>query len=160
MIREICKLIIFITTSSFLLGIVYIKTNPIIQENLKIKKQKMLQEIFPEADIFVEENIRDKQVFSVVKGDEKIGKIVNLKARGYSGEINVLVGLTNKKIRKVKIVSHTETPGLGSKITEEKFLKKFEMSDTKTINDVETITGATISSKAVIEAIKSAILEY
>ena len=45
---------------------------------------------------------------------------------GYGGTIDLMVGLNPEgTITGVQVLRHTETPGLGAKITEEKFLQQF-----------------------------------
>jgi len=63
------------------------------------------------------------------------------------------------------IVSNTETPGLGSRIEEDFFTNRFEglsVSDVKLSKEggkVDAITGATISSKAVTDAVQRGLEE-
>lgn len=85
--------------------------------------------------------------------------------QGYSGRIEVMVGLElNGQIREVQVLSHRETPGLGSKITDGEFLNQFieqhpaqfDLRVTKDGGAVDGISGATISSRAVGEAIQMA----
>jgi electron transport complex protein RnfG len=76
----------------------------------------------------------------------------------------------NGVIKGVRILEHQETPGLGSKINEihpgEKephFLRQFIGKNGKTVavkKDIDAITGATISSKAVTDAINKAVAEF
>ena len=71
-------------------------------------------------------------------------------------------------IHGIEVLSHLETPGLGAKIREAKFkdrFKKRNLSNTKwavkkDAGDIDGITGATISSRAVIKAIKDGLAFY
>ena len=64
----------------------------------------------------------------------------------------------------IQVVAHRETPGLGSKITAERYLRQYkgqhpEQFDVRVEKDggnVDAISGATISSRAVSEAIQLA----
>lgn len=85
--------------------------------------------------------------------------------QGYSGRIEIMVGFEmDGKIREVQVLSHRETPGLGSKITAPDFLDQFkdeypdqfDLRVTKDGGKVDGISGATISSRAVGEAIQTA----
>lgn len=84
---------------------------------------------------------------------------------GYSGRIEIMVGFEmDGKIRDVQVLSHKETPGLGSKITTADFLDQFkdkspdqfDLRVTKDGGEVDGISGATISSRAVGAAIQTA----
>jgi electron transport complex protein RnfG len=71
-------------------------------------------------------------------------------------------------INGIEILSHLETPGLGAKIREAKFKDRFEnrnLSNTawavkKDGGDIDGITGATISSRAVIKRVKEGLEFY
>jgi electron transport complex protein RnfG len=85
--------------------------------------------------------------------------------QGYSGRIEIMVGFElDGKMREVQVLSHRETPGLGSKITTIEFLdqfkgkypNQFDLRVTKDGGDIDGISGATISSRAVGEAIQTA----
>jgi len=72
---------------------------------------------------------------------------------------------TEYKVTGVKIMSHAETPGLGAKITESAFTDQFigvAQSDLMLSKDggaIDSITGATVSSVAIIDGIQVKILE-
>lgn len=90
---------------------------------------------------------------------------------GYGGPMEVSVAInTEGKVVGIRIGAHTETPGLGAKITEESFLKQFIGLDmakgvrvvkgTPKEGEVAAITGATISANAVGAAVKQALEVY
>ena len=60
------------------------------------------------------------------------------------------------------MMENSETPGLGQKVTEDAFSGQFAGRDAVelTIDDVDAVTGATISSKAAVSAIDLAIAAY
>ncbi|NLJ25443.1 MAG: FMN-binding protein, partial [Firmicutes bacterium] len=84
---------------------------------------------------------------------------------GFGGTIRLMVGFdpTSRKLNRVKVLDHLETPGLGARITEQAFLRQFEaksLDDTFTAKqDVDAITGATVSSQAVAATIRNALSE-
>ena len=67
-------------------------------------------------------------------------------------------------INKVSVLSQAETPGLGANMVNEKWKSQFDGKDPKNFilkvkkdgGDVDAITAATISSRAVSEAVKRA----
>lgn len=88
---------------------------------------------------------------------------------GYGGTIEIMVGVSpDGTIHGIEILSHLETPGLGAKITEPKFRDQFKnrnLSNTKWAvkkdgGDIDAITGATISPRAVVKAVKSGLEFY
>ena len=88
---------------------------------------------------------------------------------GYGGEIKIMVGITAAgQIKSIQILSQHETPGLGTKIAEAPFLTQFagkSIKDTvwavkKDNGNFDAVTGATISSRAVLEAIGMGVATY
>jgi electron transport complex protein RnfG len=77
---------------------------------------------------------------------------------GYGGPIVLLVGVDTKegKITGLKVLEHQETPGLGSNVAEAGFLSQFLgkslESPFRVGEDVQAVSGATISSRAVARA--------
>lgn len=97
------------------------------------------------------------------------GKIIGVAVKTYSnngfgGRIELMLGLmVDGTINKYKVIKHKETPGLGSKITESKFSDQFHGKNPgkKKIfkvkqdgGELDAVTAATISSRAVVDAIK------
>ncbi|MDO5564229.1 MAG: FMN-binding protein [Eubacteriales bacterium] len=103
------------------------------------------------------------------KNGEKIGYIMTTSSRGFGGEIKVIVGFDNDKnitgIAFPNVLS--ETPGLGMKITNEDFYFQYIgkkgsgfqiVKNNSSSNELEinAVTGATVSSNAINEAINFA----
>src|SRR5690606_15262821 len=77
-------------------------------------------------------------------------------AEGFGGKLDVEVTLSADKIEKVEIKSHGETEGIGTKAIEalpSEFVNKNSV-------DVDIVTGATITSKAIIAAVKDAMKDF
>ncbi len=88
---------------------------------------------------------------------------------GFGGKIELIVGISiDGTLNGYKIIEQNETPGLGSKITENKFKNQFYGLDahnsslglSKDGGEIDAITGATISSRAVVEAVRKAMEAY
>lgn len=85
-------------------------------------------------------------------------------AKSFGGDLSVMVGVDKSgKITGVTVTGHSDTPGLGTKAMTVDYLKQYVgLSDIKAghINDdnqVDAITGATISSNGVYGAVKNAL---
>lgn len=135
-------------------------TKPRIIAQALAEENAGLKEVLPEADKF--EGVKEKEEVIYYKGYDKGGKLVGVafkaSGKGYSSIVDTLVGmLKDGKIVAIKILSQNETPGLGSRVTEPDFINQFiGVSD---LSRVEAITGATISSRAVISAVEKKALE-
>ena len=77
------------------------------------------------------------------------------KARGNGGEVTVTVTVENGKIVDVEAVGDKETEGIGSRALEQLPAKMIELNTV----EVDTVTGATISSTAVLTAAAAAYAE-
>lgn len=95
-----------------------------------------------------------------------VGYCVSVKTNGYGGEISVMVGLDmENNVQGIEILSHNETAGLGAKATDEAFKSQFSGKKTpltvvkkgaKNESEIQAITGATITSRAVADAVTKA----
>lgn len=161
-IYPIAFLAVIVTISVSLLVAVNGVTSSIL-EMRKIEEVKSnLEKIFPEMSNYETED----DVYIIYRDGEKTGSAFMAVGSGYGGDIEILVGLDNSfGIKGISILSHTETPGLGSRVTESSFTGQFEGLS---INDIalrseggkiDAITGATISSKAVVSAIREKMAE-
>lgn len=110
------------------------------------------------------------EMFPAKSKGELIGMAVKTKSsKGYSGDIWIMVGFSLEgNIQNVVVIEHKETPGLGSKLSDLKFLNQYleknpEQTNLKVKKDggtVDAITGATISSRAFSEAVQLAYETY
>lgn len=108
------------------------------------------------------------EVYTATNGGEVVGYAVQTATKqGYSGLITMMVGISPaNEVMGVSILSHAETPGLGSKMCDEgnalitsvkgASLESFNLSVKKDGGDVDALTGATISSRAYCDAIARA----
>ncbi len=144
-----------------LLSITYDHTAEKIAEAEQAKINHALSEIFPSAD-FVEED----GYYKALENEELVGYAAIVEGKGYGGTIKIAVGIRlDETIKHVRIISQNETPGLGSRITEDEFLNQF---DNKSLDElklsreggkIDAITGATISSEAVVNIVRGEFQE-
>ena len=91
--------------------------------------------------------------------------------KGYGGRIDVLVGvLPDGTVNGIEITEQKESPGLGTKVAQPAFTDQFKgkkapdataWSKIKKDNgQIQAITGATISSRAVSEAVRSGLAVF
>lgn len=107
-----------------------------------------------------------KTLYIGKKGGQVFGYAVeSVTAKGYSGNIKILVGASvDGKVLGVEVISHAETPGLGNKIENKEWRDSFigmtaesKIGVKKDGGDIDSFSGATISPRAVCEAVKSAL---
>lgn len=162
-------------TKLFLIGLLFIgiisfsskySYSKIEEDKEQQKKELLLKEVLPQAEKiknFSKNGIKYNIGFADGK---KIGTAVIVSYDGYSGPIEMIIGIDSKgKIINIAIMSHNETPGLGSRIEEEKFIGQFKGKNIKDMElrsqdgrsgKIDAITQATVSSNAVVEGAKKA----
>ncbi len=144
---------------------------PIAQAQLAATN-KALSVVLPEFDDSkmqsVEVTGRPVDIYTATKGGDVVGYAVKSRTnKGYSGEIVLMVGISPKgELLDVSVLSHSETPGLGSVITKPdnvvlqsikgKVLTNQHLKVRKDGGEVDALSGATISSRAYIDAVERA----
>jgi len=182
--REIIKLglILFIITfvAAALLGFANEVTSDLIAQVQEQENNKARQEILPSAESFepldesefntiVSENDKVIEVYiGKDSNNELVGYTVKTRASGYGGDIDIITGISVEgNITGMKVVSHSETPGLGANAQKPEFQNQFVGKSTsskitvvKTVpkdNEIQAISGATITSNAVSNGVNMAI---
>lgn len=112
------------------------------------------------------------KIYKATKGDKFIGAAVESSANGFGGALTVLVGFdADGKIIDYSLLSHAETPGLGSKAAD--WFKKGGKGDitgknpgdksltvSKDGGEIDAITASTITSRAFLNAVNAAYAAY
>lgn len=161
-------LFVICLVATLLLGLTNSATAPIIKKLAEETEIKSRQIVFADAASFGDAT--DVNGASVAQAfDENgnvIGHVVVNTAKGYGGDISVMTGVdADGKVTGVNILSHAETAGLGAKAAEQSFRDRFAglvsgitvSKDKAGENSIDAITGATITSRAVTEAVNAAI---
>lgn len=150
----------------FLSSSVLAVVNGITEPKIKIQKEKeesrALKEALPEGVSFKPVFQEDKIIYyTAYDSDDKLnGFVIKSQGKGYSANIEVLAGLNlNLEVVNARILFQNETPGLGNRICESPFLEQFKGKNLDSFSQVQAITGATVSSGAVINALKNRISE-
>jgi len=95
--------------------------------------------------------------------------VIGSSEKGFSGLVKIMVGFkSDGSILNIVVLEQKETPGLGTKIKDEKFLKQFrninpstfKLSVVKDGGEVDALSGATITSRAFCEATQMAFDEF
>lgn len=155
------KLILVLTSiciiAGLFLGLTYSVTIDKIKYQEEMAEKRAISAVLPNAKEFSTKI--SVEAMEYYKGFDSEGNIVGYafigEGKGYSSKIRIMIGIdTAGGISGIKIISQQETPGLGSKIREPWFQEQFKV---KGVDKVDTITGATITSKAVKNTVKDAI---
>jgi electron transport complex protein RnfG len=130
------------------------------QEDEAIKS--LLTEMFPGMSRYEFKN----EIYTIYSDGDKLGYAFLAVGKGYGGDISILVGLENETtVKGIEIISQTETPGLGTRITEPSFTDQFvaininDIALSRNGGKIDAITGSTISSSAVVDAVRDTAME-
>lgn len=170
---------IFIVFVLILLGINYFSQQVLKQKEIKSTYNIITSVIGTD---FNNDPLLEKTIITSVDGKEKMelyparqdGLVTSVVVKtrsdkGYNGYIELVVGFyMDGTISDYKILTHNETLGLGSKIADKEFIEQFQWFNperqifkvTKDGGDIDAVTSATISSRAVIDAIQKAYDAY
>jgi len=106
------------------------------------------------------------EIYPAYLKNEFVGAaIIGTTDKGFSGLVKLMIGFKpSGEIENVVVLEQKETPGLGTKMTEPKFLQQFKGINISTYKlkvkkdggDVDALTGATISSRAFCDATQMA----
>ena len=157
-------------SSALVLGLTYHFTRPAIEAQVLEEEKAGMKDVLGFADTFIAKRIGAIEYYEGRSKNNLAGFVLKAQAKGYGGPIDMMVGLDlNGQITGIKILSHSETPGLGSQITEIKtgedspwFLKQFSgrRPEDLSLRNMSAITAATITSKAVIDTVKEKAQEF
>lgn len=105
------------------------------------------------------DEVKTIYLLSDADGNPK-GSCVSIAPMGFKAEIQMLVAVNeDMTVKGVKIVSMSDTSGIGTKAQDEGFLAKFKGLGSEEAAKVDSISGATKTSKPVINAVSIAVKE-
>ncbi|MPN36332.1 Electron transport complex subunit RnfG [bioreactor metagenome] len=165
-------LLIIAGVAAFVLAEVYnVTLEPINQAKVQ-KKQTALKEVLPAFDNTTEVKLKSPDgtdsitMYIATQGTDTVGYAFETYTdKGFSGRFTFMVGFTpTGEIVNTKVLDQKETPGLGSKMTEDKFKNQFngknpetyKLAVKKDMGDVDAITASTISSRAYCDGLNRA----
>lgn len=171
-------LLIFTAVAGGVLALTNSFTAPIIAEMEKEESLGAFLEMFSDADDFanIEDSLLEEiqennkyvtEIYEAKKGDETLGYAFKVSSTGFDGDISTAVGINaDGTVSGIKVISHTETKGIGTRIEGEDFTDSFIGKETENElvpvdapsaeNEVQLLSGATVSTKAVLTGVNGA----
>lgn len=147
---------------------------PKIEMHRKADTEKAIFLVQPDAKSYKPVETVDfecYEVFSDTSKSNSIGYALPYEGNGFQGKIRLMVGIGKdlETLKGLQVLEQVETPGLGTKVTEDDFTSQFveleadpQVDWVKGVepgnpNEIQAITGATISSKAVVFIVNDGI---
>jgi Na+-translocating ferredoxin:NAD+ oxidoreductase subunit G len=171
---DFVKMVTALATVGILSGVslvfVYNYSMPKIKANVNAATEQGIRSIFPDAH-----TIDKTKLDGVFQAKDAEGKLVGYaftaEGNGYQGTIKMIAGITPdlSKMTGMEVLESQETPGLGAEIAEKPFREQFDGLDAagaieyvknqkpEKPNQIEAVTGATISSRAVVNILNKRI---
>ena len=135
-------------------------------------EQASRQVVLPDAQSF-EEREQDGNIYYIGKnGEETVGYVFTTESNGYGGAMSIMTGISaDGQITGINILSHNDTPGLGANATNESFRDQYKKpvpqsgfsvikSGSPDDTQILAMTGATITTDAVTNAVNLAVQQY
>ncbi|MDA8101021.1 MAG: FMN-binding protein [Nitrospiraceae bacterium] len=166
------SLVAIFVAAGLIMGLTYKFTSPIKFQAEKKEKEEALKEMAPTATDPIKPSgkwsVHGKnfEYYEATASSKPVAFIASTAGKGYSSFIQMLVSLSpDLKISDVKVLSMNETPGLGDQVLEKSFLDQFKgkslsqivLIKGETKENIQAISGATISSRGVTNGIKDAV---
>lgn len=160
------KLLLITAVAALALSVTHMVTEGPIAMQLERANTEARMAVLPQAETFeqvpfeAEEYPNVLEIFLGQADGGTVGYTVKARSRGYGGEIEVIAGIRRDGILEaIRVGRHQETPGLGAKAVEPAFRDQYaglpangRLGDV----DVAAVTGATITSRAVTQAVNDA----
>ena len=160
-IKMAVLLMVICAVVSAVLGAVNMITAPVIEDIAAAKTAAAYNEVLPSTGDYTPVDYSDANVTAVAKCAE--GTVVEVSISGSQSMLALAIGVDNDgAITGVSVIDHGETPGLGAKSTEAEWRAQFVGQSSglaldKKGGEVAPLTGATITSQAVVNACQIAI---
>ncbi|HSB33907.1 MAG TPA: RnfABCDGE type electron transport complex subunit G [Nitrospirota bacterium] len=172
MLKITLSLVAIFIAAGLIMGITYKYTSPVKFYAEKKEKEEALKKMAPDATEPIQPSgkwtvhSKNLEYYIAKSGGKPVAYIATTSGKGYSSFIQMLVSLdTDMRIRDVNILSFNETPGLGDQILEKSFIGQFKgkslpqivLIKGETKDNIQAISGATISSRGVTNGVKDAV---
>jgi electron transport complex protein RnfG len=173
MLKVTLGLVVIFIAAGLILGLTYKTTSPVKYVAEEKEKQEALRLMAPEADAGgIKEagkwtsHEKTYDYYEGKAGDKLVAYVASTAGKGYSSYVLMLISVDpSLKIKDIKILHHGETPGLGDQVEEPSFLGQFKGKSLQQIvlvkgetkDNIQAISGATISSRAVTNGVKDAV---
>lgn len=139
-----------------------------IAEQSALEAEQSRKVVLSDADSFEEAD----GYYIGKANNETVGYVFQTEAKGYGGAVKVMTGISaDGQITGIVILEHSETPGLGANAEKASFTDQFKQTAPEkgitlvknkapSDGEIEAMTGASITSRAVTNAVNEAITKY
>lgn len=169
-VNMLVSLTLICLVCSALLGFVYGITEAPIKASEIAKENAAIAAVTPQFDNVPSESPREVEggtVYTALRGEDVVGYAIKVKTSGFGGALQLMVGFTPEgTIYNTSVISHSETPGLGAKITDPQISPRMQvigkdpsknnLTVSKDGGEIDAITASTITSRAFLKGVNAA----
>ncbi|QQS36195.1 MAG: FMN-binding protein [Ignavibacteriales bacterium] len=145
---------------------------PKIAVNQKAETERAIFLVHPDGKKYEAVQTKELEAYKVFDEQNNFsGYSLVYSGNGFQGKIKLMIGLSSTldKVTSIEVLEQSETPGLGTKILEPPYkdqyngltpvpvIKLVKGVEPSAPNEVQSITGATISSRAVVTIVNEGI---
>lgn len=169
-IKKLYPLVVIATVLGGLLALTYGSLKPLLEAADNREFERSLQEVYPSFSRYETKQLGDKPYYILYQNDAIVAYVFRASYPGYGGPVETLTAVTNGVVARVVVMSMSgETPGLGTKARDQKWLSQFlgrgvdGIPTTKPdfqAKGCDAVSGATFSSLAVTRGIHEALAMY
>ena len=165
--RPVIVLVTICLVSGLLLGVAHALTQPVAEAVAAQRTHDTYAALVPEAQDFQALTSTVEGCTAAIAAKDASGQTVAYvlvaQAKCYGGDVPLAVAFSPYgSVQRVVALSNSETPGVGKRIAEDDFIGQFAglPAQEVTTDQIDTISGATISSKAAIAAFDTAVQAF
>ena len=166
-VRPVVVLVAICMLAGALLGVVHYVTDPVAQANAERKAQETYAQLVPQAALFEPVDCTVEGCTAALEARDASGAVIAhvivAQSKGYGGQVPIAVAFgTDGTVTSITTMANDETPGLGTKIANDSYIGQYVglAAESITADDIDLISGATISSKAALSAFNIAVTAY
>lgn len=166
-VRPVIVLVAICAVAGALLGVVHDVTQPIADAIAEERAQETYATLVPDAASFEELECDVEGCTAALAATDAsggtIGYVIVAQSKGYGGQVPIAVAFTpDGTVKAITVMSNDETPGLGTKVADDSYIGQYVGLTAGPLDagDIDLISGATISSKAVLAAYGVAVEAY
>ncbi len=162
--KDYIKPVVVLLSICIVVGLLLSGVNKMTKEKIALNEEEARNASYyaalPDADSFTQLDCDTESVTAVLRAENGAGYVISAGSRGYGGTVTAVVAFSpSGEILNVVMVCDTETPGMGSKAAEPAFIANFTGKPAKVmeLSEIDAVSGATITSKAALNAVNRAV---
>lgn len=162
-VLDLLKYFILVIVMGVAVALVYSATADRIDQNILRKNNEAKYSVFPSASDFKEISVpagfdRIVKAYRVGNAGADIGLCFEVESYGFGGAIRMIIGVSyDGAVTGIVPLDNSETIGIGTNVLDGAYISSFIGIKDKTISEIDTVSGATKTSAAVLEGVRESL---